>query len=124
MRRLEFASLQVKNLELSKEFYTQKLGFRLSGLKNPEAYVFQFNKNEASFAIRKPLTQLDNKPLGLGVSLWFAINEDIELLRLKFLDNNVPLIGDIMHTPFGKALHIIDPDGYKLTFLEPANHDE
>jgi len=23
-----------------------------------------------------------------------------------------------MQTPFGKALHIKDPDGYKLTFLE------
>lgn len=41
MRRLEFASLQVRDLEASKEFYTNKLGFKLSEMKNPEACIFK-----------------------------------------------------------------------------------
>lgn len=118
MRRLEFASLQVRDLEKSKRFYTEKLGFELSEMKNPEAVVFKFNKGEASFAIRTPLDNLDNKELGNGVSIWFAVDEKIELLEKSLRSNNVDIIGAIMETPFGKALHVKDPDGYKLTFLE------
>ncbi len=119
MRRLEFASLQVRDLEISKEFYTQKLGFELSEMKNPDAAIFMFNKGEASFAIRKPLENLDNKELGNGVSVWFAIDEKIEDLQARFIEKGVLILGIIMDTPFGKALHVKDPDGYKLTFLEP-----
>ena len=119
MRRLEFASLQVRDLEISKEFYTQKLGFELSEMRNPDAIIFKFNKGEASFAIRKPIENLDNKELGNGVSVWFAIDEKIEDLQTRFIEKEVLVLGTIMDTPFGKALHVKDPDGYKLTFLEP-----
>lgn len=118
MRRLEFASLQVRDLETSKEFYTKKIGFELSEIKNPDAVIFKFNKGEASFAIRKPLENLDNKELGNGVSIWFAINEKIENLQALLIKKGVSILGSIMDTPFGKALHVKDPDGYKLTFLE------
>ena len=119
MRRLEFTSLQVRDLEISKEFYIQKLGFELSEMKNPDAVIFKFNKGEASFAIRKPLENLDNKELGNGVSVWFAIDEKIEDLQARLAENGITILGKVMETPFGKALHIKDPDGYKLTFLEP-----
>ena len=118
MRRLEFASLQVRDLETSKEFYTKKLGFELSEMKNPDAVIFNFNKGDASFAIRKPLENLDNKDLGNGVSIWFAINEKIEGLQARLIEKGVGILGTIMDTPFGRALHVKDPDGYKLTFLE------
>lgn len=121
MRRLEFTSIQVRNLEISKQFYTEKLGFELSEMKNPAAYIFKFNKGEASFAIRKPLEKLENKELGNGLSLWFAINENIETLKNGLVKNDVTILGDIMDTPFGKALHVKDPDGYKLTFIELVN---
>jgi lactoylglutathione lyase len=119
MRRLEFTSLQVRDLEISKEFYTQKLGFELAEMRNPDAVVFKFNKGDASFAIRKPFGSLDNKELGNGVSVWFAIDEKIEDLQARFVENGVVILGTVMETPFGKALHVSDPDGYKLTFLEP-----
>ena len=119
MRRLEFTSLQVRDLEISKEFYTQKLGFELSEMKNPDAVIFRFNKDEASFAIRKPFGNLDNKELGNGVSVWFAVDEKIEDLQASLAKKGVTILGTVMETPFGKALHVIDPDGYKLTFLEP-----
>ncbi len=118
MRRLEFASLQVRDLETSKEFYTQKLGFELSEMENPNAVIFKFNKGEASFAIRAPLENLDKKELGSGVSVWFAVDEKIESLQARLKENGVTVLGTIMETPFGKALHVKDPDGYKLTFLE------
>ncbi len=118
MRKLNFASLQVRDLEASKAFYTDKLGFELSEMSNPYAYVFKYHQGEASFAIRTPLSNIDGKELGVGTSLWFAIEEKIEELQHHLIHRGVTLIGAINHTPFGKTLMVKDPDGYLITFLE------
>lgn len=118
MRRLEFASLQVRDLERSKEFYTSKLGFELSEASNPAACIFKYNKGEASFAIRTPIGNLDGKELGVGASLWFAIDGTAESLQSQFAERGVTVLGGINATPFGKTLLVKDPDGYVLTFLE------
>ena len=117
MRQLTFASLQVSNLEASKDFYTTKLGFEI-GNSNPQAYVFKYNKGEASFAIRTPLEPIEGKELGIGVAIWFAVNENVDELKEKFEANGVTTAGPIIETPFGRAFHVKDIDGYKLTFLE------
>lgn len=119
MRKLDFASLQVRDLEMSKTFYTEKLGFELSEISNPYAYVFKYNTGEASFAIRTPIGNIEDKELGIGTSLWFAIDEKIEDLQNKLNEKVVTLIGSINNTPFGKTLMVKDPDGYIITFLEP-----
>ena len=118
MRKLEFASLQVRDLEASKEFYTTKLGFEDAGIPNPQACVFRYNKGEASFAIRMPIGNLEGKELGIGASLWFAIDEEIEELQAQLSAKNVTLLGPIQETPFGKILIAKDPDGYNITFLK------
>lgn len=118
MRKLEFASLQVRNLEASKEFYTTKLGFEEAGIPNPEACIFRYNKGEASFAIRTPIGNLEGKELGIGASLWFAIDGEIEELQTRLLAKNVTLLGPVRETPFGKILVAKDPDGYNITFLK------
>lgn len=117
MRQLTFASLQVKDLEASKDFYTQTLGFEI-GDTNPQACVFSYNQGQSSFAIRTPLEPLEEKELGIGVALWFAVNENVDELREKFIANGLTTIGPIIETPFGRAFHVKDLDGYKLTFLE------
>lgn len=118
MRRLEFASLQVRDLETSKKFYTTKLGFEEAGMPNPAACIFRYNKGEASFAIRTPIGNLDGKELGIGASLWFAIEEEIEDLYAELLAKNVTLLGPVQQTPFGKIIIARDPDGYNITFLK------
>ena len=118
MRQLTFASLQVKNLEASKDFYTEKLGFEIDSL-NPQACVFKYNEGEASFAIRTPLEPLEGKELGVGVALWFAVTENLDELNAKFITNGTTTVGPIFETPFGRAFHVKDLDGYKLTFLDP-----
>ena len=40
MHLLEFAALQVRNLEESKKFYLDELGFEQSELNNPDAGNF------------------------------------------------------------------------------------
>lgn len=118
MRKLDFASLQVSDLEVSKAFYTNKLGFELSETSNPYACVFKYNIGEASFAIRTPIGNIDGKELGVGASLWFAIDGKIEDLQNQLTGKGVTLLGTINNTPFGKTLMAKDPDGYIITFLE------
>jgi len=116
MIQLTFASLQVTNLEASKVFYTQKLGFEIDN-SNPQACVFKYNKGQASFAIRTPLEPIENKDLGIGVALWFAVDENVDELKEKFVSNGLASVGPTIETPFGRAFHVKDLDGYKLTFL-------
>ncbi|TDE15610.1 VOC family protein [Dyadobacter psychrotolerans] len=118
MRKLEFASLQVRDLEVSKEFYIKKLGFEEAGIPNPQACVFRYNKGEASFAIRTPIGNLEGKELGIGASLWFAIDGEIEHLQAQLSAKNVTLLGPVQVTPFGKIIIAKDPDGYNITFLQ------
>jgi lactoylglutathione lyase len=117
MRQLTFVSLQVKDLEASKAFYTGKLGFEI-GNANPQACVFKYDQGEASFAIRTPLEPLEGKDPGIGVALWFAVTENVDELKAQFIANGIESAGPVIETPFGKAFHVKDPDGYKLTFLE------
>lgn len=119
MRRLEFASLQVRDLEVSKDFYTNKLGFEVSEMSNPFAYVFKYNKGEASFAIRTPMANIDYKELGVGVQIWFSIDGTIEDLQTDLTAKGVTILGTINNSPFGKTVIVKDPDGYTLTFLQP-----
>ncbi len=93
-------------------------------MKNPEAVIFEFNQGETIFAIRKALEDLNKKKLGIGVSFWFVIEEDIKELKTRFLEKGVNILGEIMDTPFGKALHVKDIDGYKLTFLEKYDNEQ
>ncbi|MHA4895751.1 VOC family protein [Pedobacter sp. PWIIR3] len=120
MRKLDFASLQVRDLEVSKGFYTDKLGFELSEMSNAHACIFKYNKGEASFAIRTPIGDLDGKELGVGASIWFAVDEKIETLQTKLSEKGVVILGTINNTPFGKTLMIKDPDGYVITLFEPT----
>ncbi|MFD2969510.1 VOC family protein [Sphingobacterium bambusae] len=117
MKQLTFASLQVKDLEASKDFYVNQLGFEI-GDTNPQACVFKYDKGQASFAIRTPLEPLDDRELGVGVALWFAVEENVDELAQQLMAKGVTTVGPIIETPFGRAFHVKDLDGYKLTFLE------
>lgn len=70
-----------------------------------------------SFAIRTPLEPIEGKELGTGVAFWFAVNKNVEELKEEFIANGIITAGPIIETPFGKAFHVKDLDGYKLTFL-------
>lgn len=51
------------------------------------------------------------------MAIWFAVEENVDELKEKFIADGVTTAGPIIETPFGKAFHVKDLDGYKLTFL-------
>ena len=82
--RLEFMSVQVRDLDVSRGFYTRALGFDLAEHSPPGAAVLR-DARGATFALRTLLPQTDPaQALGVGVSLWFAA-EDIGAAHARVL---------------------------------------
>ena len=42
---------------------------------------------------------------------------ELDELKAQFVANGLTTVGPIIDTPFGRAFHVKDLDGYKLTFL-------
>ncbi|GAB3768609.1 VOC family protein [Spirosoma horti] len=114
--QLGFVSLQVSDLEVSRQFYTDVMQFQPAPQSPPDACVFA-TQIGAIFTIRKSLVDLTATPkLGWGVNLWFAIPElDAFLDRIE---KKATLIRGVQPTPFGNTAIIADPDGYWLTLQE------
>lgn len=114
--QLGFVSLQVSDLEASRQFYTDVLGFQPATQMPPNACVFE-TQSGAIFTIRKPLVDLNaTAHLGWGVALWFEI-PDLDAF-LQRVDGKATLVRDVEPSPFGNTAIIADPDGYWLTMQE------
>jgi len=114
--QLGFVSLQVSDLEASRQFYTHVLGFQSAPVSPPDACLFVTHSG-ALFALRTSLVDLKaTSQLGWGVSLWFGVSELPAFLER--LAGKAPLIRGLQATPFGQTAIIADPDGYWLTLQE------
>lgn len=113
--RLDFVSVQVRDLGASQEFYTQVIGFEAAEHAPPGAVVLRDGQG-AIFAIRLPLPGTDtSKALGLGVGLWFAV-EDADATHARIVTSGGPVVSPPRPGPFGQMFVVRDPDGYLLTF--------
>lgn len=114
--QLGFISLQVSDLEASRQFYTDILGFQPAAQMPLDACVFA-TQSGAIFTIRKPLVDLEaTSHLGWGVGLWFAIPDLDDFLQR--IEGKAKLVRGVQPTPFGNTAIIADPDGYWLTLQE------
>ena len=114
---LDFVSVQVRDLEAARAFYTDVIGFSPSDEGPENAVVFQ-HEGTAIFAIRAPMRPLPEQgPLGIGSSLWFD-SQDVESLYERVQASAGAVMGPPQPGPFGKQLTIADPDGYVLVFHE------
>jgi len=115
----DFIALQVRDLEISKRFYTERLGLQLAGRSPPDAVVF--DTKPIPLAIRKPLVDLDaTSRLGWGVSLWIAC-DDAEELHALLVNAEVPIVAPPADGPFGRFFALSDPDGYTITVHQAAS---
>lgn len=112
---LDFASLQVRDLETSRAFYTEVLGFHIADERREGAVVFK-DAGGAIFAIRTPLVDLSASPkLGWGAGLWFGVG-DPDALHDRALAAGALVLHPPQDGPFGRMFVLADPDGYALTF--------
>lgn len=109
----DFVALQVRDLQASRRFYTEHLGFEPAPHSPPNAVVFQ--TAPIPFAVRTPTVHLDEvSRLGWGVALWLKC-DDAEALCASLQANGIPIVQQPFDGPFGRTFGFADPDGYTIT---------
>lgn len=109
----DFITLHVRNLEVSRSFYSEVLGFKLSPEVRPNAVAFK--TTPAGFAIRKSQVDLNSvSELGHGVILWFKA-DDSAALHDHLKECGIAIEQEIEDGPFGTTFSFRDPDGYLIT---------
>ncbi len=110
----DFVGLQVRDLEASARFYTERLGLRPAPVSPPGAVVFA--TEPVPFAVRRPLVDLDaTSKLGWGVALWLKADGDVDKLHEDLRDHGVAIVSEPIDGPFGRTFAFADPDGYTIT---------
>ena len=109
----DFVALQVRDLERSRQFYTQLMGLTPAPSSPPGAVVFA--TAPIPFAIREPAIDLAASPrLGWGVALWLQC-DDADTLLTSLQHHGVTITHPVFDGPFGRTFSCEDPDGYPLT---------
>ncbi len=112
---LDFASIQVRNLDASRTFYIEVFGFKPNNMQRPDAVVFE-NESGAIFAIRTPLRPLPTDgQLGVGASFWFDVT-DVDKLYTHIQTEGGQVLSPPEDGPFGRQMMAVDPDGYIFVF--------
>jgi predicted enzyme related to lactoylglutathione lyase len=111
---LSFVSLQVRDLDAAASFYEERVGLRRASFSPPHAVVFE--TETITFAVREPLpeTDLDSGQPGLGIALWFAV-DDAQALHDQLAEAGVTILNDPFDGPFGRTFTFQDPDRYAVT---------
>lgn len=109
----DFVALQVRDLEVSRRFYGEKLGLEVDEQGPPHAVLFR--TEPIPFAVREPVVDLDAvERLGWGVALWLKCDDARELHGSLSADG-VQIIQEPFDGPFGSTFSFVDPDGYTVT---------
>lgn len=106
--------LPMRNKQVTREFYVNKLGFKLFGSADYEDYLMmQRDQIQIHFFKFKDLDPKEN------YGQVYIRTNTIEQLYQSFLDNNVTIHpnGPLETKPWGqKEFSILDPDNNLLTF--------
>ena len=109
----DFVALQVRDLEVSRRFYVERLGLEVDPNGPPNAVVFR--TEPIQFAVREPAVDLDAVDrLGWGVALWMKCDDADELHR-SLQSDGVEIAQEPFDGPFGRTFAFVDPDGYTVT---------
>lgn len=110
----DFVALQVRDLEASARFYTERLGLKRAPGSPPGAVVFA--TEPVPFAVREPMVDLDaTDRLGWGVALWLKADGGIDAMHDDLAKQGVSITIAPFDSPFGRAFAFADPDGYVIT---------
>jgi catechol 2,3-dioxygenase-like lactoylglutathione lyase family enzyme len=105
----DFVALQVRDLEASARFYTERLGLHRAPGSPPGAVVFA--AEPIPFAVREPTVDLDAAGrLGWGVALWLKA-DDPGRLDDDLAGHGVPIVTAPFDGPFGRTFAFADRTG-------------
>ena len=117
----DFIALQVRDLDLSKRFYTEHLNLVPVDRSPPGAILFQ--TMPIPFAIRTPMIDLSaSERLGWGISIWLAC-DDADAFHAKLVSAGVKILSGLQDGPFGRFFSFQDPDGYAVTLHRKTEHE-
>ncbi|MEO9820944.1 MAG: VOC family protein [Paracoccaceae bacterium] len=110
---LSFVGLEVNDLDVSKRFYQDVLGFVPSPAKRPDAVIMKTADGLGAFALKQPTGGAPKS--ASAVALWFAC-DDVVALASRAEAAGAPVALAPQDGPFGKMTVIVDPNGHALTF--------
>lgn len=120
------ATITVRNLERSINFYARVFGFRLAGQADgqPCASALMTGSGNA----RLTLHEHCDKMVSITYRHWGFLVSDLESVRDAVWDLGVPVAHDsgepdqIHRRPGGHSLYIQDPDGNEIELIELRRH--
>lgn len=120
--------LSVSNIEKSKSFYIDILGFKLEYERKEDKFAF-ISLEKAQIMIEEingywNTGELEY-PFGRGINFQIAIN-DVNKILVKLKENKIALFRDLMESKYEcggttvieKEILVQDPDGYLLKFSQ------
>jgi predicted enzyme related to lactoylglutathione lyase len=111
-----FLTMQVRDLDRARSFYTDLVGFEPAESKVPTAAVF--DTAPIRLALRQSTVDLDSvKKLGWGVVVWIKA-EDPDKLAQRLNEAGVEITKPPCDGFCGREFQFRDPDGYELTVYE------
>lgn len=112
----DFLTLQVRDLERSRRFYTELVGFHTVPTKVPNAAVL--GSTPIKVALRQATDDLDEvAKLAWGVVIWIKA-EDPDKVAATLADNGVNIVKPLCDGACGREFIFEDPDGYRITIYE------
>jgi len=121
------AHLYVRNLEVSTEFFTKKLGFTIDFVYGDPPFYGQVSRDNARPALRfmdEPffIGDIREREGLLSASITLASAEEIKDLFRIYHAADVPLAQSLRNEPWqAKTFIVKDPDGNLILFAGPAN---
>jgi predicted enzyme related to lactoylglutathione lyase len=113
----DFISLQVRDLAVSRKFYTEVLGLTVDERFDTPDFVL-FDTNSIPFGLSKARVNLAEVPQpGSGVTLWIDCDA-VDEQHARMQAAGATIVQPPFDSPFGRAFIIADPDGYRITVNE------
>ena len=116
----DFISLQVRDLDVSREFYEKYLGLVRSPAGPPHAVVFE--TTPVAFALRDIVPGTDLASVaqpGIGAAIWLRAT-DVQNIHDALVAEGHTIVAAPIDGPFGRTFTFADPDGYHITLHDRA----
>jgi catechol 2,3-dioxygenase-like lactoylglutathione lyase family enzyme len=121
------AHLYVRDLELSIDFFTAKLGFTPDFVYGEPPFYAQVSRDNARLALRSMdepvfVEEIREREALLSASITLATADEIQRLFLDFQAAGVPFQQPLREEPWHARTFVVeDPDGNLILFAGPAS---